>query len=131
MTDGQEDATRNGRVDEGESSPSVFTVKIDIRPDRIQPRSQGVIPVAGLTTAAFDATTLNIPTVRFGPAGAGVAHKGHVEDSNDDGRLDLVLHFQTRATGIKCGDGWARLTGTTKAGLAVEGLDSFTTTGCR
>ena len=52
-------------------------------------------------------------------------------DLNHDGKPDLVLHFNTQATGIKCGDASASLTGKTFGGLAIEGSDSIRTVGCK
>jgi hypothetical protein len=90
-----------------------------------------VIPVAILTTDAFDATTVDPLSVRFEPKGATEAHnKGHIEDVNQDGEPDLVLHFRTRATGIKCGDISASLTGETVDGEPIQGSDSIKTVGC-
>ena len=111
-------------------------VSIDIHPgsvlNSINPRSKGVIPVAILTTDTFDATTVNPLSVKFGPKGATEAHGcGHIEDVNGDGKNDLVLHFRTQDTGIKCGDTSASLTGETFSGQAIEGSDSIRTMGCK
>jgi uncharacterized repeat protein (TIGR01451 family) len=104
----------------------VVPVTINIKPGGGNPinlGAKGVIPVAVLTTAAgeygnplaFDATTIDPTSVRFGPAdavfdesgGAFESHgKGHLEDSYEldevtrDGDTDMVLHFKTQATGI-------------------------------
>lgn len=117
------------------TSPLVATVQIDIKPgsfpNSINPRSRGKIPVAILTTDTFDATTANPATVRFGPTGTevGPVHSA-LEDVDGDGDIDLILHFITRATGIKCGDVSALLTGKTFGGQAIQGSDSITTVGC-
>jgi hypothetical protein len=110
-------------------------VTIDIKPgsspNSINPKSQGVIPVAILTTDAFDATTVDPLSVRFGPKGATEAHnQGHIEDVNHDGEPDLVLHFETQATGIQCGDTSASLTGETFEGDPIQGSDAIQTVGC-
>ena len=90
-----------------------------------------MIPVAVLTTATFDATTIDPATVRFGPAEAPPAHPGgHLEDVDGDADLDLLLHFRTQATGIQCGDTSATLTAETFGGDPVTGTDTIVTVGC-
>lgn len=111
-------------------------VTVDIKPgsfpNSINPRSNGVIAVAILTTAIFDATTVDPMSVRFGPNRAVEAHgRGHIEDVDGDGDLDLVLHFITQEAGIACGATSASLTGNTFSGRAITGTDSINTVGCR
>jgi hypothetical protein len=111
-------------------------VAIDIKPgefpNSINPRSQGVIPVAILTTDTFDATTVDPLSITFGPNGAIEAHgRGHIEDVDGDGDDDVVLHFRTQETGIQCGDTSASLTGETFSGQAIQGSDSIVTVACR
>jgi hypothetical protein len=83
-------------------------IEIDIKPgsdpNSVNPRSNGVIPVAILGPTDFDALQVIVSTVSFGPDGAAPAHDGHVEDVNGDGFPDMVLHFRTEDTGIECGD---------------------------
>ena len=117
-------------------APTVTPVVIDIKPgsfpNSINLRNQGDIPVAILSTADFDATAVDPLSVAFGPAGAPESHgRGHIEDVDHDGDLDLVLHFLTQASGILCGDTSASLTGMTFDGLAVAGSDSIRTVGCK
>ncbi|NIM15432.1 MAG: hypothetical protein GTO45_25940 [Candidatus Aminicenantes bacterium] len=114
--------------------PAVFPVEIDIKPgswpNAINPRSKGVIPVAILTTDNFDATSVDPLSVKFGPGEAAEAHgRGHIEDVDNDGDLDIVLHFKTQETGIQYGDTTACLTGKTKDGKSIEGCDDIVTVG--
>ena len=91
-----------------------------------------MIPVAILTTASFDATTVDHLSVEFGPNAATEAHgQGHIEDANGDGKPDLLLHFNTQDAGIQCRETSALLTGKTVSGQVIEGSDAITTVGCR
>jgi len=87
--------------------------------------------VAILTTETFDATTIDPLSIKFGPYGALDRNgHGHLEDANGDGKLDLVLQFKTRHTGIRCGDTSGSLTGKTFSGQAIQGTDAIHTVGC-
>lgn len=98
---------------------------------------RGVIPVTVYTTSTddgedtdFDATTIDMATVTFGPDGAAPAHGGHLEDADGDGDTDAVFHFPVGASGVACGDTEATLTGSTTDGTAIEGADEIRVVGC-
>jgi hypothetical protein len=116
--------------------PGLTTVIVDIRPggfpNSVNPAAHGVIPVAILSSASFDATAVDPLSIRFGPDGAFEAHgRGHIDDADGDGDADLILHFAVAETGIKCGDVFASLVGTTLGGQLIQGSDSITTASCR
>jgi 6-phosphogluconolactonase (cycloisomerase 2 family) len=102
-------------------------IEIDIRPgsdrNRVNPRSNGKIPVAILGSDRFDAVDVERASVRFGPAEAIPAHPHphDLEDVNGDGHPDAVFHFRTRDTGIAHGDETATLTGETIHGVRFTG----------
>ena len=111
-------------------------VSIDIKPgsipNKINPGSLGVIPVAILTTGTFDATTVDPNTVRFGATGTETASIHFaLEDVDADDDTDLILHFKTRSTRLLCGDTSASLIGNTYSGQIIAGSDSIRTTGCK
>ena len=120
-------------MDGDKTVTAVFTqnieIEIDIKPgsepNSINPDSQGVIPVAILTAGDFDAASVNASTVTFGPGAATMVHKkAHLEDVDDDGDTDMVLHFRTQETGIGEGDTEATLTGQTLDDKNFKGTDS-------
>jgi hypothetical protein len=134
------DTAANGRViavdDVTTSVVTTETVLIDIKPGSdpasINPKTNGKIHVAILTTDIFDATTVNASTVHFGAAGTEAAPvQVAVEDVNGDGRPDLLLTFNIQATGITCGATSASLTGETQSRQAIKGTDAIQTVGCK
>lgn len=120
----------NGLQGWGCGEEIIEIVDIDIKPgsdpNSINLRNKGVIPVAILTTDDFDATTVDPLSVAFGPDEALEVHgQGHMEDVDEDGDLDLILHFNTQDTGIICSDQEAGLTGEAFDGQMIEGFDSI------
>jgi hypothetical protein len=115
-----------------EPLPISIDIKPDTFPNSINPKSQGKIAVALLTTEAFDATAVDPTTVLFGATGieAEPVHSA-MEDVDGDGDTDLVFHFISRDTGITCGTGSATLTGAIFAGPKITGSDSIETVGCK
>jgi len=110
-----------------------YPVAIDIKPgsypNAINLDSRGVVAVAVLTTADFDATTVDPGTVTF--AGASVnqvgdlpAYQVEAKDVDGDGDTDLVLHFKAQALSLSPSDTTASLSGQTYGGLPIGGSDS-------
>jgi N-acetylneuraminic acid mutarotase len=109
-------------------TPVPIEVAIVIKPESINPRNQGKILVAILTTDAFDATAADPSTVRFGAAGTEAAPvRAALVDFGGGGGLDLVLHFDTQDTGIVYGDTSASVTGKTYSGQTFEGSATIRT----
>lgn len=107
----------------------IIEVSIDVKPgsapNSINVKSQGVIPVAILTTQLFDAATVDPSTVRFGRTGTEAAPvKSSLEDVDGDGDLDVVLLFNVQDAGFKAGDTQGTLTGKTFDGIEIEGVDT-------
>jgi Tol biopolymer transport system component len=107
-----------------------FLLPIDIRPggtpNPVNPRSQGVIPVALLSTATLDAATaVDQASITFGASGDEASRaRCTTEDVNGDGLPDLLCHFNTPATGFRSGDTVGILRARTVDGVALEGRDS-------
>ena len=101
-------------------------VKIDIKPgsypNSINLKSKGVIPVAVLTDNFFDAKNIVIDSVVF----AGVKPlRGKLEDIDNDGDLDLMLHFDTQSLQLVPADTEAILTARLEEGAFIKGVDSL------
>lgn len=114
--------------------PSILTVTIDVKPgadpNEINLGSHGVIPVAILSSATFDALTVNADTVSLGGSGVAVRGKGsklmaHTKDVNGDGRLDLVIQVETENLDPDTfQDGYIILTGFAD-GREFQGFDTI------
>lgn len=122
----------NGSIVRISPDSSLRGADIDIKPgsdpNSIRTSNKGVVPVAILTTESFDATQVDVNTVRFGPGGASEIHENaHLSDVDNDGDIDMVLHFWTQDIGIAAGDTEATLTGETIGGDAFEGTDTLRT----
>ena len=111
-----------------------LTVSIDIKPgsdpNSVNLSSAGVIPVAILGSATFDATQVDPATVALAGAsvkliGKGTKYSCSTEDVNADGFVDLVCHVMTAQFMIEPGDSVAVLEAQTFDGLAIRGQDSI------
>lgn len=110
----------------------VRPIQIDIRPGDVQNtinlKSNGKLDVAILSSADFDATSVNPATVIL--AGAEVARRPNgslfvsIADVNHDQLDDLLLKFEVNALQLTPVDTQAALTGQTYAGFSVAGADS-------
>jgi hypothetical protein len=112
--------------------PPVLEVDIDLLPGSddnvIRLGSQGSLPVAVLTTDAFDATTVDPASVRVAGAPPRLDAKGdpdcHFEDVDRDHRDDLLCKIDKAAVQLHPGDTVAVLEATTLDGKAVRGQDA-------
>jgi len=114
----------------------VLTVEIDIKPgsypNAINLGSNGVIPLAILSSPSFDAACVDPATVSL--SGSGVAVRGKASrlmasmaDVNNDQLLDLVLHVETENLDPgKFQGGMAVLTGETFDHRKIRGADEIT-----
>jgi parallel beta-helix repeat protein len=106
-------------------------VTIDIKPgtdpNSINVKSSGLIPVCILTSASFDASTVEPSTVRFGRTGTEAAPAivpPLPEDWDDDGDFDRILQFKTQDAGFRAGDTLGIINGRTVDGTPFRGTDA-------
>lgn len=125
-------AEMDALFDAGEDGKTIPIV-IDIKPDGDDPNSvnlgsQGKVPVAILSTETFDATTVDVESLLFAGAPVNVKKNGTfhaaIEDVNEDGLLDLVLHFNTQDLDLTDSSTEATLEGLTTNGRCIAGSDS-------
>ncbi len=106
----------------------VVQVQIDVKdgsePD--DPNAKALIPVMILTTDNFDASHVNVSSVKFGGSGASV-DKSLLEDVDEDGDLDLILEFNIA---LGCGTTSVALIGETLSGTHIVGSDAVKTMSC-
>ena len=114
---------------------SVRAVTMDIKPgdvvNTLNLHSRGVIPVAILTTEQFDATSIDVTSLRFGATGEEApAVRAVLDDVDDDGDTDLLVLFRTQDTNIDCETLFTYLSGATLTGVEIAGTDSVAIVGC-
>jgi hypothetical protein len=110
----------------------LISVSVDIKPgsypNTINLGSGGTVPVAILSTATFDARTVNPSSVTLASAPVKLTGKGtpmySIQDVNGDGRLDLIVHVTTSAFQVTTTDTLAVLKGKTTGGVSIRGTDT-------
>jgi VCBS repeat-containing protein len=107
-------------------------VAIDVLPgdpdNSINIRSHGKIEVAILSSSVFNALDVDVNSLTFGASGFedSLSRTPHglpryrLADVNGDGRLDLVVAFETEKTGFEAGDVLGVLQGRTRDGGTFE-----------
>jgi len=112
-----------------------LTVSVDIRPggypNPVYLDAPGKLPVAILSSATFDASTIDPSTVKFGRTGIEASQVSYsLSDVNGDKRKDLVCQFNIADCGFLCGDTAGLLSASTFSGCAFTGSDSVQILNC-
>ena len=115
---------------------SVRGVAMDIKSGDAQNalnlRSRGVIPVAILTTGEFDATSIDVSSLRFGATGnEAAAVRSTFDDVDSDGDTDLLVFFRIKETDINCETLFTYISGVTTTDVSIAGTDSVAIVGCQ
>jgi hypothetical protein len=123
---GRRNGTLGGYIVEYEPIPLLVDIKPDDSKNAVNLLSNGKLPVAVLSTAAFKANQLDASSVRFGRTGMEAAPVStSLQDVNGDGKKDLLLHFNIQDTGLLGDDRQAVLTARTLAHRPASGRDTI------
>jgi len=122
--------TKMIELDPGESGISVIIdIKPGSEPNCFNNDGHGVIPVAILSSADFDATQVDPSTILLDGQGVRVVGKGniqaHIEDVDGDGLEDLVVQIEDVDGTYKQGNTTAILTGETFDSASILSMDSI------
>lgn len=129
----QNGAPRNGDytviISGVSANSSVVHVSIDVKPGSdtyapLNPKSNGKVPVAILSTSSFDAMSVDPNSLTFGRLGTenSLSKCGTLgEDIDGNNRPDLVCHFYNMETGFVQGDLEGILRGQLRNGTVIEG----------
>jgi hypothetical protein len=117
------------------SPSSVRAVAMDIKPDDVPNtlnlRSRGVVPIAILTTEQFDATSIDLTSLRFGVSGKeAAALRAVFDDVDGDGDTDLLVFFRSQDTTVDCETLFTYISGVTLTGVSIAGTDSVAMVVC-
>lgn len=111
--------------------PVIIDIKPGAYPNSINLGSNGVVPVAILSSSTLDAALVNPDTVSLSGAGVAVRGKGdksmaRLEDVNGDGLKDLLIQVvTTNLDPLDLQSGHATLTGNLYDGTPIEGKDTI------
>ena len=94
------------------SAAQAQDIRIDIRPGTsrnvVNPRSNGMVPVALLGSADFDVQSVAVSSLAFNAQGSSTTSRARgqarLTDVNRDGYTDVVLNFPIQGTGVRVGD---------------------------
>jgi len=110
--------------------PAIIDIKPGSTENSINLGSRGNVPVAIMSTPAFDATTVDPLTVELASApvklkgkGKAMATVNDVNDVNGDGFDDLLVHIDTTAFELSDTAEDATLVGMTIDGIEIRGTD--------
>ena len=114
---------------------TVIRVTIDVKPGdtptTLEPKRQGMVPIAILSTKDFDAAQIDPATIRAGATGTEASiFRSMMEDVDHDKDVDLLLLFPVPQLLLTCNTKSVMVKAKTAKGQDVEGSEAVTMVGC-
>lgn len=113
----------------------VLRVSIDVKPGdtptSLEPKREGMVPIAVLSSKEFDATGVDLTSIRAGATGTeGSMFRSMKEDVDHDGDVDLIILFRVADLALTCNAKAITVKGKTAQGRDFEGTETVTMSGC-
>ena len=110
-------------------------VTIDVKPGdtptTLEPKREGMVPIAILSSKQFDATKVDPASIRAGAEGTEASiFRSALEDVDNDRDTDMMLLFRVVELRLSCGGKSVTVRGKTVDGQNFEGTEMVTMTGC-
>ena len=110
-------------------------VTIDVKPGdnptSLEPKREGMVPIAVLSSKEFDATGVDLTSLRAGATGTeGSMFRSMKEDVDHDGDVDLIILFRVADLALTCNAKGITVKGKTAQGRDFEGTEAVTMSGC-
>ena len=110
-------------------------VTVDVKPGdtptTLEPKRQGMVPIAILSTRDFDAALIDVDTARAGATGVeATAFKHMLEDVDRDKDVDLLMLFRVSDLALTCQSKGVTVKAKTDKGQDIEGTELVLMVGC-
>ncbi len=114
---------------------AALRVSIDVKPGdnptSLEPKRQGMVPIAVLSSKDFDATAVALDSIRAGATGTeGSMFRSMKEDVDHDGDVDLIILVRVADLALTCDTRGITIKGKTAQGRDFEGTEAVTMSGC-
>lgn len=118
-----------------QQSSAPLRVTVDVKPGdtptTLEPKRQGMVPIAILSTKDFDAAQIDIDTARAGATGVeATAFKHMLEDVDRDKDVDLLMLFRVSDLALTCQSKGVTVKAKTDKGQDIEGTELVLMVGC-
>lgn len=119
------------RGEQGKPIRVTIDVKPGDNPTTLEPKREGMVPIAILSSKEFDAAQIDPSTIRAGATGTESSiFKSMMEDVDNDKDVDMLLLFPVRQLALTCAAKSITVKGKTEKGQDFEGSEPVTMLGC-